>query len=87
MQANLRNVCKNRTTIVIAHRLSTIMMADEIIVLGTDGPDDGLGSIVERGSHSQLLKEKGSYAEMWELQTSFENGEVSESSETDNAER
>lgn len=78
MQANLREVCKNRTTIVIAHRLSTIMMADEIIVLGTDGPDDALGTIIERGSHAQLLEEGGTYAEMWEMQTSVEKEMLSE---------
>ena len=81
MQANLREVCKNRTTIVIAHRLSTIMMADEIIVLGTDGVEEGLGTVVERGTHAELLQQKGSYAEMWDLQTSFDNGELSEVSE------
>ncbi|CDF38574.1 unnamed protein product [Chondrus crispus] len=81
MQANLREVCKNRTTIVIAHRLSTIMMADEIIVLGTDGAEEGLGTVVERGSHAELIRQKGSYAEMWDLQTSFDNGELSEASE------
>ncbi|PXF46647.1 ABC transporter B family member 5 [Gracilariopsis chorda] len=36
LQENLREVCKNRTTVVVAHRLSTVMMADEIIVLGKD---------------------------------------------------
>lgn len=72
MQANLREVCKGRTTIVIAHRLSTIMMADEIIVLGTDGVDDTLGTIIERGSHSVLLKQGGTYAEMWEVQTTVD---------------
>lgn len=78
MQANLREVCKNRTTIIIAHRLSTIMMADEIIVLGTDGADDTLGTIIERGSHSELLKLGGTYAEMWEVQTSVDKEILSE---------
>lgn len=81
MQANLREVCKNRTTIVIAHRLSTIMIADEIIVLGTDGAEEGLGTVVERRSHAELIRQKGSYAQMWDLQTSFDNGELSEASE------
>lgn len=69
MQLNLREVCRNRTTIVVAHRLSTIMRADEIIVLGKDELDETLGTIVERGTHAELLKIGGKYAEMWELQT------------------
>lgn len=66
MQQQLREVCRNRTTIVVAHRLSTIMMADEIIVLGKVG---GVGVIVERGAHTELLKRGSAYKEMWEAQT------------------
>lgn len=58
IQASLREVSKNRTTIVIAHRLSTIVDADEIIVLRN-------GEIVERGVHSYLLSLNGEYASMW----------------------
>ena len=61
IQAALRKVSKNRTTIVIAHRLSTVVDADEIIVL------DG-GRIAERGTHNQLLRKKGVYAAMWNRQ-------------------
>lgn len=78
MQANLREVCKNRTTIVVAHRLSTIMMADEILVLGKDEEDETLGTIIERGTHFELLKKGGVYAEMWNLQTSVEKDMFSE---------
>lgn len=72
MQANLREVCRNRTTIAVAHRLSTIMMADEIIVLGKEGGDSGIGVILERGTHRELLEADGEYAEMWRSQTSVE---------------
>lgn len=61
IQASLREVSKDRTTIVIAHRLSTIVDADEILVLGN-------GEIVERGRHGDLLKAKGAYALMWSQQ-------------------
>jgi ATP-binding cassette, subfamily B, heavy metal transporter len=61
IQAALRKVSKNRTTIVIAHRLSTVVDADEIIVLDA-------GRIAERGTHNQLLRKKGVYAAMWNRQ-------------------
>jgi ATP-binding cassette subfamily B protein len=61
IQASLREVSKNHTTIVIAHRLSTIVDADEIIVLRA-------GEVVERGVHSTLLAMNGEYASMWHKQ-------------------
>ena len=57
----LRDVSKNRTTIIIAHRLSTIVHADNIIVLKK-------GEISEQGSHQALLEQKGEYFAMWERQ-------------------
>jgi len=65
IQASLKEVSKNRTTLIIAHRLSTIVHADEIIVL-----KDGV--IVERGTHGILISKKGEYAEMWEKQEKSE---------------
>ncbi len=61
IQSALDVVSKNRTTVVIAHRLSTVVSADEIIVLRS-------GEIAERGTHEQLLKKAGLYAEMWDRQ-------------------
>ena len=62
IQAALKKVSENRTTLVIAHRLSTVVDADEIIVLDQ-------GSVAERGTHDQLLKKKkGLYAAMWNRQ-------------------
>mmetsp|Transcript_5826 Transcript_5826/g.9809 ORF Transcript_5826/g.9809 Transcript_5826/m.9809 type:complete len:99 (-) Transcript_5826:85-381(-) len=49
------------TTVMICHRLSTARHADEIIVLER-------GSIIERGSHDELLERNGQYAEMWRIQ-------------------
>ncbi|MDC0459081.1 ABC transporter ATP-binding protein/permease [Alphaproteobacteria bacterium] len=63
IQHALDTVSKSQTTLVIAHRLSTIVNADDIIVLAD-------GEIVERGTHRQLLLEKGLYAQMWERQSS-----------------
>jgi ATP-binding cassette subfamily B protein len=51
----------NQVTILIAHRLSTIMHADRIYVLEK-------GDVVETGSHSTLLEEKGLYYAMWRQQ-------------------
>ena len=48
---------KGRTTLVIAHRLSTIKDADEIIVISK-------GEVVERGTHEELLKNKGDYSNL-----------------------
>ncbi|HXL65948.1 MAG TPA: ABC transporter ATP-binding protein/permease [Xanthobacteraceae bacterium] len=61
IQEALDRVARNRTTLVIAHRLSTIVGADEILVLDR-------GTIVERGTHSELLARGGLYASMWNRQ-------------------
>jgi len=61
IQAQLKEIARNRTTLVIAHRLSTIADAQQIIVLDH-------GKIVERGTHQSLLAARGLYAQMWERQ-------------------
>ena len=63
IQETLHRIERGRTSIVIAHRLSTIVDADQIVVLDA-------GRIVERGSHAQLLRHGGLYAEMWNRQQS-----------------
>ena len=61
VQEALARVMKGRTSIVIAHRLSTILAADTILVLDR-------GSIVERGTHEELLGAGGTYSRLFESQ-------------------
>ncbi|MDF2464949.1 MAG: transporter family protein [Ramlibacter sp.] len=61
IQAELKGVAQNKTTLVIAHRLSTVVDAHEILVLEA-------GRIIERGTHNELLARGERYAEMWALQ-------------------
>ena len=64
IQKSLENIRNIGTMLVVAHRLSTIQHADNIIVLQN-------GRIIEQGTHQQLLKNKGYYHKLYELQ--FEN--------------
>ncbi|WP_319242994.1 ABC transporter ATP-binding protein/permease [uncultured Propionivibrio sp.] len=61
IQASLDLATRGRTTLIIAHRLSTIMNADQILVMDA-------GRIVERGTHAELLRQNGRYAQMWAMQ-------------------
>jgi len=61
IQQGIDRLMEGRTSFVIAHRLSTVRNADEIIVLEQ-------GEIVERGSHQELLKARGRYAELYRSQ-------------------
>ena len=62
IQEALWTLMSGRTAIVIAHRLSTVKRMDELIVLDC-------GSIVERGSHDDLLLRDGIYASLWAHQS------------------
>ncbi len=69
IQDALKHLMKNRTTLVIAHRLSTVEGADRIIVLDK-------GSIVESGTHRELIAHDGLYADLYRMQFSDEqNGD------------
>ncbi len=61
IQQTLEAVAADHTTLVIAHRLSTVVDADQILVMDQ-------GRIVERGTHTELLRAGGAYKAMWELQ-------------------
>lgn len=62
IQAALDELTKNRTTLSIAHRISTLRNADELIVL-----EDG--KIVEQGTHNKLVRQKGTYYKLLQIQT------------------
>ena len=62
VQNALKNLMKNRTSIVIAHRLSTIQEADQIIVLEN-------GKIEEQGTHNELIRADGLYRKLIDMQT------------------
>ena len=69
IQESINNLIENKTVIMIAHRLSTIVNANKIIVVDN-------GSIIEQGSHKELLELNGKYKEMWDIYTEFKEIEV-----------
>jgi ATP-binding cassette subfamily B protein len=74
IQETLQGVAARRTSIVIAHRLSTVVEADQIVVLDQ-------GRVAERGTHAQLLRRNGLYAEMWARQQSEREEEEAQAAE------
>ena len=64
IQHALERALAGRTSIVIAHRLSTILRADQILVVQD-------GTIVQRGTHAELLAEGGVYSELYRRQLSM----------------
>ncbi len=62
IQENLYSLMQNKTVIAIAHRLSTIAAMDRLVVMDS-------GKIVEQGSHEELLRHRGHYANLWAHQS------------------
>jgi ATP-binding cassette subfamily B protein len=67
IQRALKNLMRNRMTIIIAHRLSTIRLCDEILTIDH-------GEIVERGTHEELMRTNGLYSSFYRLQFREETG-------------
>ncbi len=63
IQESLKLLLKNKTSIIIAHRLSTLQAVDRILVFDK-------GTIVEDGTHEELIAKNGHYAMLWNMQTS-----------------
>lgn len=64
VQQAMDKLTEGRTSFIIAHRLSTIKNADKILVMQE-------GNVVEQGTHEELLKKNGAYAELYNSQ--FQN--------------
>ena len=64
VQQAMDKLTEGRTSFIIAHRLSTIKNADKILVMKE-------GNIVEQGTHEELLKKNGAYADLYNSQ--FQN--------------
>ena len=67
IQIALKNLMKNRTTLLIAHRLSTVIDSDKILVMSD-------GQIIEEGTHQDLMSKNGSYAALYRLNDSHPEG-------------
>lgn len=80
IQDALDRVAMNRTTVVIAHRLSTIIHADVILVLRD-------GTLVEQGTHAELIAKDGLYASLWSRQRQAEKAREDLAQALEEAER
>src|SRR6266851_759025 len=65
IQDNMQQICERRTVFVIAHRLSTVRRADRIITIEC-------GRLIEDGTHDELMRSKGSYANLHYLQAGIQ---------------
>ncbi len=64
MQQAIANLLKGRTSFIIAHRLATVTNADQVLVIQQR-------QIIEQGTHTQLINQRGVYANLYSLQPTF----------------
>ena len=69
IQKAFEKLIRNKTVVMIAHRLSTIRNADQILVMEK-------GCLIESGTHDELLKKNGKYAQMWSSYTESINWKI-----------
>lgn len=70
IQQAISEMVRGKTLVVIAHKLSSIVQADQILMIEN-------GTIVERGTHSELLNNKGSYSKLWERRQNTRGWKIS----------
>lgn len=80
VQKAIDSLIKGRTVIAIAHRLKTIKDADRIIVLDN-------GRIKEEGTHDELIKKKGLYAHLWDIQENTSGWKLQNNTQTEQSVR
>jgi len=73
IQMAINELVKDKTLVMIAHRLSTIQNADEILVI-----DDG--RVVERGTHNELIADKGLYDDLWQRRMKARSWKINKAS-------
>jgi ATP-binding cassette subfamily B protein len=66
IRKNLKMIAKDRTMFIISHRLSILCRADKIVVMDQ-------GAFAEEGTHHELLKKGGIYADFWQQQMGVDN--------------
>ena len=74
MYLNYADFSKGKSSVFISHRLASTRFCDRIIMIEN-------GAMIEEGTHSELMKYGGKYAELYELQSSYYNGEEVQTNE------
>ena len=69
-QNNLKQLIEQTTTIIVAQRIASIYKADKILVLDS-------GKIIQQGTHAKLIEEDGAYKNLYQLQLTNQNSNLS----------